>query len=144
MPLNLSASMTSWKPSVSSRSASVVGSAVFFAAASAMGDLPDVIPIVLVKIVGVAGHVLGKPQGVVANESLSPPGIARLDRLDDVHMVADRTVGAVAFADGLAPDHPHVGEQVLGKINQHAVAAHADDGLVEFDVDLGIFVEFGV
>src|SRR6266849_3919671 len=135
MPLSLRASMTSWKPSVSSRSAS----AAVFTAASAMANLPEVIPVVvvaLVEIVGMTGHVLGKPQGMIANESLSPLRVARFDSLDDVHVVADRTIGAIALPDGLAPDHSHVGEQVLGKINQHAIAAHADDGLVEFDVDL--------
>jgi hypothetical protein len=36
-----------------------------------------------------------------------------------------------------------MGEQVFRQIDQHAVAAHADDGLVEADIDLGIFVEVG-
>src|SRR5262249_24683772 len=34
--------------------------------------------------------------------------------------------------------------QVLRERDEHAVAAHADDRLVELDVDLGIFVEPGV
>src|SRR5712671_6475964 len=59
-------------------------------------------------------------------------------------MVADRAVGAVLLADGLAPDHAHVGEQILGERDQHAVAAHADDGLMKLDVDFGIFIEPGV
>ena len=32
-------------------------------------------------------------------------------------------------------------EQVFGQIDQHAIAAHADDRLMELDIHLGIFVE---
>src|SRR5271170_456703 len=134
-PLSLSASMRRWKPSVSSRSgagASVPAGFDVLTAASAMGGLPDV---VLVEIIGVPGDVVGEPQRMVAHELLGARGVARLDRLDDVHMVADRAVDAVLLADGLAPDHPHMGEQILGQIYQHGVAAHADDGLVEADID---------
>ena len=35
-------------------------------------------------------------------------------------------------------------EQIFGQIDQHRVAREPDDGLVEFDVDVGIFVEMGV
>jgi len=65
------------------------------------------------------------------------------ESFDDVHVVADRAVGAILLADGLAPDHAHMGEQVFRQIDQHAVAAHADDGLVKSDIDLGVFVEMG-
>src|SRR5215475_3688473 len=143
MPLSLSASMTSWKPSVNSRSAWAAGSAVFIAASAIETSLMPFLYL-LAEIVSVLGHVLGEPQRVIAHQSLGPAGIARLDRPNDVHVVADRAVRAVAFADGLAADHPHVGEQILSKVDQHAIAAHADDGLVEFDVDLRVFVEVGV
>src|SRR5262249_6177938 len=99
---------------------------------------------VSVQIVGVLLDVLGQPERVVAHQVLGALGVARLERLDDGQMVADRTIGAVLLADGLAPDHPHVGEQVLRERDEDAVAAHADDGLVELDVHLGIFVEPGV
>src|SRR5215471_18879809 len=138
--------MTRWKPSVSSRSAScaAVSAGLGFTAASAMGNPPSKLFSVSVQIIGVFLDVLGQPECVVAHEVLGALGVARLERLDDAQMVADRAVGAVLLADGLAPDHPHMGEQVLRERDEHAVAAHADDGLVELDVDLGIFVEPGV
>src|SRR6266566_3689711 len=138
--------MTRWKPSVSSRSAScaAVSAGLGFTAASAMGNPPSKLFSVSVQIVGVFLDVLGQAEGVVAHEVLGALGVARLERLDDAQMIADRAVGAVLLADGPAPDHPHMGEQVLRERDQHAVAAHADDGLVELDVDLGIFVEPGV
>jgi hypothetical protein len=49
-----------------------------------------------------------------AHKVLGSHRIARLQRLDDVHMVADRAIGAVVLADRLAADHPHMREQVFG------------------------------
>src|SRR6516165_2833992 len=78
---------------------------------------------------------------MVAQKTLGAFGVARLQRLDDPHVIADRAIGAILLADGLAADHPHMREQVLRQREQHAVAAHAHDGLVELDVHLGVFVE---
>src|SRR6516225_9593151 len=97
-----------------------------------------------VQMIGVARGMLGKAERVLAHQSLGPLGLAPFEGLDDVHMVADRPIGAVVLADRLAADHPHMGEQILGEIDQHLVVAHLDDGLMEADVDLGIFVELGV
>src|SRR5215467_16310976 len=97
-----------------------------------------------VQMIGVARDMLGKAERVLAHQGLGPLGFAPFEGLDDVHMIADRSIGAVVFADRLAADHPHVGEQVLGEIDQHLVVTHLDDGLVKADVDLGIFVEPGV
>src|SRR5271155_5582018 len=113
--------MTRWKPSVSSRSAagafaSTLAGFAVLVAASAMGDLPDVD---FVEIIGVPRDVIGEPQRVIANELLGAGSVARLESLDDVHVVADRAVDAVLLADGLAPDHPHVGEQIGREIDQH-------------------------
>ena len=60
---------------------------------------------------------------------------------NDVHVVAYRTVGAVLFTDRLAPDHAHVREKIFGEVDQDVVAAKFDDRLVEFDVDVGIFIK---
>src|SRR5215813_973249 len=81
---------------------------------------------------------------MVAHQRLGARSSALLQRLDDMQVVADRTIGAILLADRLHPDHAHMGEQVLGEPDQHAIAAHADDGLVKLDVDLGIFVEPGM
>src|SRR5215216_6185371 len=140
-PLSLSASMTRWKPSVSSCCASAAFAAGFsFTAASAMGILPEPFS-KSIQIVRVFFNVLGEAERMIANEILGTLGVARFKGLDDIHMVADRSLDAVLLADGLAPDHAHVREQVLGERKQHAIAAQADDGLVKFDVGLGVFVE---
>src|ERR671920_392943 len=93
MPFSFIASMTRLKPSVRSS----VSSTVSLSAASAMSS--SRIPL-SVQIIGVLGEVLGAL------------GVARLERLDDVHVVADRAVDAVVLADRGAADHAHVGEQV--------------------------------
>ena len=59
------------------------------------------------------GDVLGKAERMVAHERLGAFPIARLQRLDDRHMVADLAGGAILLANRLAPDHAHVGEQIL-------------------------------
>src|SRR6478609_4641522 len=99
---------------------------------------------VSVQIVGVFLDVLGEAERVVAHECLGPLRIAPLERLDDRHMVADRAIGPVLLADGLPADHAHMREQILGQRYEHAVAAHADDGLVKLDVHLGVLVQLGV
>src|SRR5438093_7732647 len=122
MPLSLSASMMRWKPSVISRSASpegfsctaasdIVLSLIFFGLAHSSRALsidPD-----SVQVVSVFPHVLGKAERVCAYQLLGAGGVTRLQRLDDVHVIMDRAVGAVLLADRLHADHPHVGEQVL-------------------------------
>src|SRR5215207_3564142 len=137
MPFSFIASMTRLKPSVRSW----VSSTVSLNAASAMSS--SRIPL-LVQIIGVLGDVLGEPERMLAHQVLGALGIARLERLDDVHVIADRAVDAVVLADRGAADHAHVGEQVRRKPDQRLVAAELDDALVEGDVDLGIVVELGV
>src|SRR5258708_13670463 len=142
MPLSLSASMTRWKPSVSSCSASAafVVSRFSFTTASAMGvSLKMVVSCVqsnscLVQVVRVFRDMVGQAERVGAHQVLRTRGIARFERLDDVHVVADRAIRAILLADGLAADHAHMGEQVLRQIDEHAVAAHPDDGLMELDI----------
>src|SRR5262245_43563387 len=137
MPFSLIASMMRWNPSVRS---SVSASGFLSAAASAMASSGEN----SVEIVDVLGDVLGQAERMLADDVLGALGVARLERLDDVHVISDRAVGAILLADRLAADHVHVGEQVLRQADQHGVAAELDDGLVEIDVDLGIFVELGV
>ncbi len=70
-------------------------------------------------------------------------GIAGFQGFDDMHVIADGAVGAVLFGDRLSADHAHMGEQIFRHVDEHLIVTHADDGLVEFDVHLGIFVELG-
>src|SRR5579871_2335193 len=106
MPFSFMASMMRLKPSVSS---SLSASAFLSVAASAMAFSPEK----SVQIVDVLGDVRGEAERMLAHQVLGPLGVARLDRLDDVHVIVDRAVGAVVLADRLAADHAHVGEQVL-------------------------------
>src|SRR5579859_6071954 len=131
MPLSLSASIRRWNPSVSSRSTSGVVALMLCTAASAMGALPEPLlpsfcPFPSIQIVGVFGDVLGEAERVIAHQGLGAQRVARFQRFDDVHVVADRAVGAILLADGLAADHPHMGEQVLGQMDQRVVAAQSN------------------
>src|ERR1700761_5586848 len=143
MPLSLSASIKRWNPSVSSRSASGELALILCTAASAMGILPkgfaaSLCPFPSIQIIGVFGHVFRKAERVIAHQPLGTWRVACFQRFNDMDVIADRAVGAILLADRLAADHPHMGEQVLGEVEQHAVAAHPDDRLVELDVHLGI------
>src|SRR5258705_11699620 len=119
MPLSLSASMMRWKPSVISRSASPAGLRCTAASdivlsrnfGRAFASRCQPIP-VLVQVVGVFCDVLGKAKRVRAHQLLGARGFARLQRLDDVHMIVNRAVGAILLADRLHTDHSHMGEQV--------------------------------
>src|SRR4029079_2644175 len=96
-----------------------------------------------VQIIRVLPDVFGEAERVVAHELFGASGVACLDRLDNMHVIMDRTIRAVLLADGAHPDHAHMREQILGERDQYAIAAHADDGLVKLDVRLGVFVEMG-
>src|SRR6185312_10074050 len=148
MPFSLSASIRRWNPSVSSRSASGELALTVCTAASAMGVLPEpflpsLCPFPSIQIIGVLGDMLGKAERMIAHQGLGAQRVAPFQRFDDVHVIADRAVGPVLLADGLAADHPHMGEQVLGELDQRLVAAQSDDALVKLDIELRIFVEMG-
>src|SRR5712675_889190 len=108
MPLSLSASMTRWKPSVISRSASPAGFRCTAASDIVLSRNFGLrvcvarcqpIPELSVQVVGVFSHVLGKTKRVRAHQLLGARGVARLQRLDDVHVIVDRAVGAILLAD---------------------------------------------
>ena len=44
-------------------------------------------------------------------------GVALLESVDEIHVIADGTVGAILLADGLAADHAHLGEEVFDQIH---------------------------
>ena len=78
-----------------------------------------------VQIVGISCHVLGKAERMVTHQFFGAIGVARFQRFDDVHVIADRAIGAVLLDDGLAADHAHVREKVFGEIDQHIVVGSA-------------------
>src|SRR5215218_9056770 len=125
------------KPSVRSCVSSASG---FFSAASAMvsSQLDSI------QVIDVLGDVFGQTKRMLAHQVLGTLSVARLKGLDDVHVVADGAIDPVFFADRLAADHPHVGEEVLGQTDEYLVAAQLDDRLVEVDIDLGVLIELGV
>src|SRR5579871_3585890 len=100
MPLSFNASITRWKPSVSSLSP----------AGCVLSSVADIRlpPLGLVEIIGVLRHVLGQPQRVLASQLFRAIGIARFQRLDDVHVVVNRTMRAVLLTNGLPANHPHM------------------------------------
>src|ERR1700730_8480995 len=106
------------KPSVSSRSSSsAAGFSLIAASAMRSSTIRQVASLfsegdASIQIIRVFLHMFGKAERVVAHQILGALGVARLERLDDVDVIADRAVDAILLADGLAADHAHVGEQV--------------------------------
>ena len=94
-----------------------------------------------VEIIGKFGDVIGKTERMIAHQGLGARGLARFERLNDMHVIADRAVGAVFLADRFSADHAHVGKEIFGQLDQDRVAAQLDDGLVKFDIDFRIFVQ---
>ena len=82
-------------------------------------------------------------QCVFAHELRREIGIARFDRLDIVHMVDNRLGGAVAFTDRAGANGANMHENLIGHLEQLPRFAQLKDRLVEFDVQLRIFVEMG-
>src|SRR6516162_3341705 len=95
MPLSLSASMMRWKPSVSSRSVSAAGFSCVAACAMTVPPRISFVTFTSIEIVGVPSDMVGKSDRVLANQVLGARGVARLERLDDVHVVADRAGHAI-------------------------------------------------
>ena len=83
----------------------------------------------------------GEPERVLARQPLGEFGVAPLERLDDPHMVRDRTRRPVVLVDRDLADRAHVDEQVFGHFGEQRAAAHLDDRLVKGDVRLGIIVQ---
>src|SRR5262245_42104622 len=115
MPLSLSASMMRWKPSVISRSVSPAGFSCTAASdivlsrkfwVAHFGARCQPIPERSVQVIGVFRHVLGQAKRVRAYQLFGAGSFARLQRLDDVHVIVDRTVGAILLTDRFHADHP--------------------------------------
>src|SRR4051795_9104291 len=140
MPLSFSASMTRWKPSVSSCVSSAGLAAALVAAWSFSivacvigGDPPGWDFGVALRSVEKGAVLLdmgGQVEIVLELETRGGLAVPRLERLDDLHVVGDRPRGAGAVTDRHAPDGAHMDEQVLGRVGDELVAAHPDNRLV--------------
>src|SRR5882724_3024358 len=108
MPLSLSASMTRWKPSVSSCS---VPGASDLTAVFSMGLVSLIFGsdelIVSREVVSLGKKFLAvrldvsrKTQRVVARALFGELGVARFQRLDDGQMLGQRNCGAIRSPDG--------------------------------------------
>src|SRR3569833_4615863 len=96
-------------------SSAAAASGLAFTAASLTGELPHVLTrTFLVEIIGELRNVLGEAERVHAHKIFGALGVARLERFDDGHVVLDRPVGAVHFADRRAADQAEVHEQESG------------------------------
>src|SRR3989304_3928098 len=109
IPSFFSALATRWPPEMVSAGSSVGRS---FFAASAMfilqscGSAPGSIEIVDVPL-----DMRGEVERVLADQPLGQLGVARLQRLDDVHVVDDRAPRPVLFRDRAHAGGADVGEQ---------------------------------
>src|SRR6516165_4001972 len=152
MPLSLSASMTRWKPSVSS--CSVPDASVFFAVLS-MPRLPerrvpgcDTFSFVarvngsLAKwLLAMRLHIGGEAEGVVARTFLCEFRVARLQRFDDSEMLGQGGRRTFSSSDGELAVAAHVQQKIVGQIDQHRRLGERDQRLVEGDIGSGIFLD---
>src|SRR3984957_21322935 len=105
--------MTRWKPSVSSCVSSV------FVIPSAMGSPPSCCRWLprrpgSIQVIDVLFHVNREIERVFERKRARALGVAHFQRLDDLHVIDDRTPRAVVLADGGLADGAHVDEQILG------------------------------
>src|SRR5262245_24284123 len=147
MPFSLSASMTRWKPSVSS--CSVPGAsdlvAVFsMGLVSLVSKVAGRLLVLLVKwllaeqltekFLAVRLNVSRKAEGVIARALLRKLGVARFQRFDDAEMLRERGRGAILPSDRQLPVAAHVQEEIVGEINQHRRFRKRDQRLMEGDI----------
>src|ERR1700754_3497133 len=144
IPSAFRAFATRWPPEIISVSAApfsdAVGSALGVVVAltwgsSPLGPSPRGVPgrrerSLSIQVVDRALHVVGQVQGVVTDEPLGELRVAGLERLDDVHVIDDRALGALVLADRPAADGADVHEQVLDELQDHRRLAELDDPLV--------------
>src|SRR5262245_15501705 len=83
----------------------------------------------------------GETQGVFTCQPLCKLGLAAFERLNDLHMVKNRSGRPVVLVDRDLTDRAHVDEQVFRHLGEQRTAAHANDRLVKGDVCIRIIVE---
>src|SRR3954447_4184451 len=94
-----------------------------------------------IEVVDRVLDVVGQVQCVISDQALGEVAVPRLERFDEVHVVADRALGPVVLADGPAPYRADMHEQVLDELEDHRRLAELDDALVETQVGDGVLVE---
>src|SRR5919106_5820677 len=86
-------------------------------------------------------HVVGEIERVLTHEPLGQIGVAGLERLDDVHVVDDRALGAVVLPNHAAANRPHVHQQAGDQVGDHGRATELDDALMEAQVRVRVLVQ---
>src|SRR5690625_983504 len=136
MPFSLSASMSRWKPSVTCGAAS----AAVDTTSSTVADAIPFLPLSFCRLTGnvfpAVTNVFAKPHGVFAYQITREIGFALFDRLDDMDMVDDRTLGARCILHPVSPDDFQMREQALGNVLQHIAFRKPKNTEMEIDVSL--------
>ena len=76
-----------------------------------------------------------------AHQCLSKPGIAALQRLDNVDVIDYRSVRPIAVANSAGTDRPHMNKQVVGHLFDEDAFSKRQDRLMKGDVLVGILIE---
>src|SRR5687767_13488435 len=98
-------------------------------------------PLRSIQMNAVRLHMRGEVERVLPDQALGAVDVARLQRLDDGHVILDRALRPVVLGNGDLADGAHMDEQVLRQVGDQLALAQADDRGVERDVGLGIFLE---
>src|SRR5688572_2605798 len=79
-------------------------------------------------------------QCVLAVKAFGELCVARLERIDDLLVIFDRALGTMFLSQRHVADRPHMDEEISRHLGDQRAFAQLDDGLMEGDVRLGIFV----
>jgi hypothetical protein len=77
---------------------------------------------------------------MLAVEAFGEVCVARLERIDDLLVLFDRAFGTMFLPQRHVADRPHMDEEIPDHLGDQRALAQLDDGLMEGDVGLGIFV----
>src|SRR5215470_20294009 len=149
MPLSLSASMTRWKPSVSSCS---VPGASDLTAVFSMGVVSLIVgsdelivsrevASLSKKFLAVRFDISRQTQRVVARTLFGELGVTRFQRLDDGEVLGEGHRGTIGPPYGELAIAAHVQEDVVGHVDQRRRFRQRDQRLVEGDIGARIFLD---
>src|SRR6516162_9264785 len=100
-----------------------------------------VIIVYRVEKIAVLLDMRGEPQRMLARQPRGEFRVAPFERLDDPHMIRDRTRRPVFLMDRDLADRAHVDEQVFRHFGEQGAAAHLDDRLMKGDVRIRVLGE---